>query len=165
MVDQEPRGEKAAIEQLEYLKAVFSEQGIDGMGEQLQSMDINALRTVTAAAGLSIRSDGKWRSAAELLSALKNHVASVLGADGQEQAGNVHHSDRDQLCKEHVLWKFESLQLDMRVCCNSTWLSGKQCCWIVKIITQVTLAVLREELHGMDKGRDENGTALDIDLV
>ena len=165
MVDQEPRGEKTAIEQLEYLKAVFSEQGIDGMGEQLQSMDINALRTVTAAAGLSIRSDGKWRSAAELLSALKNHVASVLGADGQEQAGNVHHSDRDQLCKEHVLWKFESLQLDMRVCCNSTWLSGKQCCWIVKIITQVTLAVLREELHGMDKGRDENGTALDIDLV
>ena len=165
MVDQEPRGEKTAIEQLQYLKAVFSEQGIDGVGEQLMSMDINALRTVTAAAGLSIRSDGKWRSAAELLSALKNHVASVLGADGQEQAGNVHHSDRDQLCKEHVLWKFESLQLDMRVCCNSTWLSGKQCCWIVKIITQVTLAVLREELHGMDKGRDENGTALDIDLV
>ena len=102
VVDQEPRGEKAAIEQLEYLKAVFSEQGIDGMGEQLQSMDINALRTVTAAAGLSIRSDGKLRPASELRAAVKDHVASALGADGQEQAGKVYHSVCRPLSKERI---------------------------------------------------------------
>ena len=102
MVDQEPRGEKTAIEQLQYLKAVFSEQGIDGMGEQLQSMDINALRTVTAAAGLSIRSDGKLRPASELRSAVKDHVTRSLGADGEEQAGNLHHSVCCRLSKKRI---------------------------------------------------------------
>ena len=78
MVDQEPGGEKTAIEQLEYLKAVFSEEGADGVGEQLQSMDRDTLRTVTAAAGLSRRAGGKLRSVAELRFALKDHVASAL---------------------------------------------------------------------------------------
>ena len=109
VVYQEPRGEKTAIEQLQYLKDVFSEEGADGVGEQLRSMDINALRTVTSAAGLSIRAGGRRCSAAELRSALKDHLASALGADGEEQAGNLQHSDRDQLCKEHVLWNFENL--------------------------------------------------------
>ena len=88
VVDQEPRGEKTAIEQLQYLKDVFSEEGAEGVGEQLRSMDINALRTVTSAAGLSCRAGGKLRSAAELRSALKDHLAGVLGANGDEQAGN-----------------------------------------------------------------------------
>ena len=87
VVDRQPRGEHAAMEKLEYLKAVFSEEGADGVGEKLQSMDINALRTVTSAAGLSIRAGGQRLSAAELRSGLKDHVASALGADGQEQAG------------------------------------------------------------------------------
>ena len=78
MVDQEPGGEKTAIEQLEYLKAVFSEEGADGVGEQLQSMDRDTLRTVTAAAGLSRRAGGKLRSVAEWRFALKDHVASAL---------------------------------------------------------------------------------------
>ena len=38
VVDQEPGGEKTAIEQLEYLKAVFSEEGADGVGEQLHAV-------------------------------------------------------------------------------------------------------------------------------
>ena len=124
VVDQEPRGGKTAIiGQWEYLKAVFSEEGADGVGEKLHSMDRDTLRTVASAAGLSLRAGGKLRSAAELRSALKDHLAGALGADGEEQAGNLHHLDRDQLCKEHVMWKFESLQLDMRACCNSTnWL-------------------------------------------
>ena len=118
VVDQEPRGGKTAIGQWEYLKAVFSEEGADGVGEKVRSMDRDTLRTVASAAGLSLRAGGKLRLAAELRSALKDHVASALGADGDEQVGNLQHSDRDQLCKEHVLWKFESLQLDMRACCR-----------------------------------------------
>ena len=109
VVDQEPRGGKTAIGQWEYLKAVFSEEGADGVGEKVRSMDRDTLRTVASAAGLSLRAGGKLRSAAELRSALKDHVASALGADGDEQVGNLQHSDRDQLCKEHVLWKFENL--------------------------------------------------------
>ena len=118
VVDQEPRGGKTAIGQWEYLKAVFSEAGADGVGEKVRSMDRDTLRTVASAAGLSLRAGGKLRSAAELRSALKDHLAGALGADGDEQAGSLHHSDRDQLCKEHVLWNFESLQLDMRACCR-----------------------------------------------
>ena len=118
MVDQEPRGEKTAIEQLQSLKDVFSEKGADGVGEQLECMERDTLRKVTAAAGLSCRAGGKLRSAAELRSALKDHLAGALGADGEEQAGNLHHSDRDQLCKVHVPWNFESLRLDMRACCR-----------------------------------------------
>ena len=118
MVDQEPRGEKTAIEQLQYLKGVFSEEGADGVGEKLQFMDRDTLRTVASAAGLSLQAGGKLRSAAELRSTLKDHLAGALGAGGDEQAGSLHHSDRDQLCKEHVVWNFESLQLDMRACCR-----------------------------------------------
>ena len=88
VVDQEPRGGKTAIGQWEYLKAVFSEEGADGVGEKLQSMDRDTLRTVASAAGLSLRAGGKLRSAAELRSALKDHLAGVLGANGDEQAGN-----------------------------------------------------------------------------
>ena len=106
------------MEKLEYLKAVFSEEGADGVAEKLRSMDRDTLRTVTSAAGLSIRAGGQRRSAAELRSGLKDHVASALGAQDEEQAGNLHHSDRDQLCKEHVLWNFESLQLGMRAGCR-----------------------------------------------
>ena len=118
VVDQEPRAGKTAIGEWEYLKAVFSEEGAAGVGEKLQSMDRDTLRTVTSAAGLSIRAGGQRCSAAELRSALKDHLASAFGADGEEQAGKVHHSDRNQLCKEHVLWNFESLQLGMRACCR-----------------------------------------------
>ena len=118
VVDQEPRGGKTAIGQWEYLKAVFSEEGADGVGEKVRSMDRDTLRTVASAAGLSLRAGGKLRSVAELRSALKDHVASALGADGDEQVGNLQHSDRDQLCKEHVLWNFESLQLGMRAGCR-----------------------------------------------
>ena len=88
VVDQELRGGKTAIGQWEYLKAVLSEEGADGVGEHVESMDINSLRTVTAAAGLSCRAGGKLRSAAALRSALKDHLAGVLGANGDEQAGN-----------------------------------------------------------------------------
>ena len=106
VVDQQPRGEHAAMEKLEYLKAVFSEEGADGVGEKLQSMDINALRTVTSAAGLSRRADGKLISAAELCSALRNHLASALGADDEAQAGNLHHSVCRPLSKERIQYRF-----------------------------------------------------------
>ena len=88
VVYQEPRDEKTAIEQLQSLKDVFSEKGADGVGEQLECMERDTLRKVTAAAGLSCRAGGKLRSAAALRSALKDHLAGVLGANGDEQAGN-----------------------------------------------------------------------------
>ena len=65
VVDLEPRGEKTAIEQLEYLKAVFSEEGADGVGEKLYAMDAEALRILTSAAKLPLRAGGKVRSVAE----------------------------------------------------------------------------------------------------
>ena len=77
---------------MQYLKAVFSEEGADGVGTQLQCMEQDTLRKVTAAAGLSLRAGGKLRSVAELRSALQDHVASTLGAEDEEQAGNLHHS-------------------------------------------------------------------------
>ena len=118
MVDQEPRGEKTAVEELQHLKTVFSEKGADGVREHLDAMSAKALRTLTSAAGLPRRAGGKDHVTSELRSALLAHVAVTLCADGEEQAGNLQHSDRDQLCKEHVLWNFESLQLDMRACCR-----------------------------------------------
>ena len=77
------RGEHAAMEKLEYLKAVFSE-GAEGLGEKLESTDTDTLRTVTVAAGLSLRAGGKRRSVAELRSALAEHIASAPGADEEE---------------------------------------------------------------------------------
>ena len=78
------RGEHAAMEKLEYLKAVFSEEGAEGVGEKLESTDRDTLRTVTVAAGLSLRAGGKRRSVAELRSALAEHIASAPGADEEE---------------------------------------------------------------------------------
>ena len=118
VVYQEPRGEKTAIENLQNLKTVFSEKGADGVGEQLDAMDREAVRRLTSAAGLPLRAGGKMLVASELRSALQDYVTVTLCADGEEQAGNLHRSDRDQLCKEHVVWNFESLQLDMRACCR-----------------------------------------------
>ena len=92
----------AAMEQLEYLKAVFTEEGADGVGKQLQSMGINALRTLTSAAGLPLRAGGKLRPASDLRSAVKDHVTRSLGADGEEQAGNLHHSVFCRLSKERI---------------------------------------------------------------
>ena len=66
------RGEHAAMEKLEYLKAVFSEEGAEGVGEKLDSTDRDTLRTVTVAAGLSLRAGGKRRSVAELRSAWRS---------------------------------------------------------------------------------------------
>ena len=90
------------MEKLEYLKAVFSEEGADGVAEKLRSMDRDTLRTVTSAAGLSIRAGGQRLSAAELRSGLKDHVASALGAQDEEQAGNLHHSDCRPVPKERL---------------------------------------------------------------
>ena len=118
VVDQEPRGDKTAVGELQYLKTVFAEKGADGVQEHLDAMSAKALRTLTLAAGLPRRAGGKDHVTSELRSALLAHVAVTLCADGEEQAGNLQHSDRDQLCKEHVLWNFESLQLGMRACCR-----------------------------------------------
>ena len=102
VVDQEPRAGKTAIGEWEYLKAVFSEEGAAGVGEKVRSMDRDTLRTVTSAAGLSIRAGGQRLSAAELRSGLKDHVASALGAQDEEQAGNLHHSDCRPVSKERL---------------------------------------------------------------
>ena len=88
------------MEKLEYLKAVFSEKGAEGVGEKLESTDRDTLRTVTVAAGLSLRAGGKRRSVAELRSALAEHIASAPGADDEEQAGNLRHSFCRPLCSE-----------------------------------------------------------------
>ena len=106
VVDQEPRGDKTAIEQLEHLKAVFSEEGADGVGEKLYAMDAQALRILTSAAKLPLRAGGKVRSVAELRSMLQDHVASALGADDEEQAGNLHHSPCRPLSEERVQYMF-----------------------------------------------------------
>ena len=94
------------MEKLEYLKAVFSEEGADGVAEKLRSMDRDTLRTVTSAAGLSIRAGGQRLSAAELRSGLKDHVASALGAQDEEQAGNLHHSVCRPVSKERIQYRF-----------------------------------------------------------
>ena len=38
VVDQEPQRRQAAIDKLQYLKAVFSEDDADGLGEQLHGL-------------------------------------------------------------------------------------------------------------------------------
>ena len=78
VVDQEPRGEKTAVEELQYLKTVFSEKGAHGVREHLHAMNAKALRTLTSAAGLPLRAGGKMRVASELRSALLAHVAVTL---------------------------------------------------------------------------------------
>ena len=106
------RGEHAAMEKLEYLKAVFSEEGAEGVGEKLESTDRDTLRTVTVAAGLSLRAGGKLRSVAELRSALAEHVASAPGADDEEQAGNLHHSFCRPLSSERIQYP-RTIQVSM----------------------------------------------------
>ena len=64
------------MEKLEYLKAVFSEEGADGVAEKLRSMDRDTLRTVTSAAGLSIRAGGQR---VFLLVGFGRRVAHVAG--------------------------------------------------------------------------------------
>ena len=88
IVDQEPRGSEAAMEELQSLAAVFSGDGADRVREELQSMDINALRRVSSAAGLPLRAGVKRLPASDLRSDLLSHVSSASGADGPEQAGN-----------------------------------------------------------------------------
>ena len=102
MVDQEHRGEKTAVEELQYLKTVFSEKGAAGAREHLDAMSAKALRTLTSAAGLPRRAGGKKHVTSELRSALLAHVAVTLCADGEEQARNLHHLICRRQSKERI---------------------------------------------------------------
>ena len=101
-IDQEPRGEKTAVEELQHLKTVFSEKGADGVREHLDAMSAKALRTLTSAAGLPRRAGGKKHVTSELRSALLAHVAETLCADGEEQARNLHHLICRRQSKERI---------------------------------------------------------------
>ena len=112
VVDQEPQRREAAMDKLQYLKGVFEEEGADGVGEQLHAMDAEALRILTSAAKLPLRAGGKVRSVAELRSMLQDHVASALGADDEEQAGNLRHPFCRPLSSERIQYP-HTIQVSM----------------------------------------------------
>ena len=90
------------MKKLESLTAAYPRECVDGVREELLCTSIDFLRKVHAAAGLPLRAGGKLLPASDSRPALLSHVASASGADGQEQAGNLHDLDCYPLCKERI---------------------------------------------------------------